>query len=84
MSFVWNWHLSQKKKGGGEGPSRCSALPLPFQRRGWPRGAAERERKKGAKERDRERERRGWGRTPEERERFRMERVMKEEGEGDK
>ena len=80
VSFVWNWHLSQKK------PRRCSALMLPFQwRRPMSERERERERERGKREREGESVRkRGWGRKPKRGRGLEMERVRKEEGEGDK
>ena len=70
VSFVWNWHLSQKK------PRRCSALLLPFQ---WRLPTRERE---GERRREREEER--VGQKTQKRERFRDGKGedWKEEGEG--
>ena len=64
VSFVWNWHLSQKK------PRRCSALMLPFQ---WRRPMSEREREREREERERggEREEERVGQKTQKRERFR-------------
>ena len=74
VSFVWNWHLSQKK---ALLPLRPPA-PLSLET------AHEREREK---KRKREREsvrKRGWGRKPKRGRGLEMERVKKVEGKGDK